>query len=258
MPQLEPSVSIHGVPKSDYDTNYTNVSGGNSGGNFFQKIGTSFKQYWYLWVIGVGAGIILLLVILNNLNNNNSVNQSNAGTTTDTGTNYYSPDQLWGSQLDSDYQQIAQQQNATNGILQQMLNLLNNPSSNPPNTGNTGNNNNGNNNNGNNNNNNGGDSGSGNNNGNSNSLIETIRQRFTVSYDNSYDQNNPQGIPVRSQTGYGNDVTGYIPFGSQVNVISTTPITGGNNIGRNATTGSNLWYQLSSGGYVSASDIASA
>jgi hypothetical protein len=81
----------------------------------------------------------------------------------------------------------------------------------------------------------------------------TIRARYSLAAVSTYDKNTPGGIPVRSTPG--GKQTGVDPFGSQVQ-ISGPAVTGASNL-PGTSAGSNLWYPISSGGYISAADIAS-
>lgn len=121
----EPTVSVHGVPQSQYNPA---VVGGPSPGSPVQGIGARFNQHPIIWSIGIGVAILIVYVIYKN---NQSANATGISSTTGTGTPS-SPDQMWGSQLEADNQQIMSFQNNTNGLLQQILTVLQNPSSSPP------------------------------------------------------------------------------------------------------------------------------
>lgn len=60
------------------------------------------------------------------------------------------------------------------------------------------------------------------------------------------------GIPVRSQPGDVSTFTKLLPFGSQVS-ISGAPVSGGSNFPGGG--GSDLWYPIAGGGYISQYDI---
>lgn len=123
----EPTVSVHGVPQSQYNPA---VSGGGSPASPAQGLGARFQQHPILWSVGIGVAILIIYVIYKN---NQNANATGVSSTTGTGSPS-SPDQMWGSQLDADYQQVISTQNTSNGLLQQILNQLQNPSNNPPST----------------------------------------------------------------------------------------------------------------------------
>lgn len=123
----EPTVSVHGVPQSQYESDQGKYGAGSGGGEPGFK--GWVKQHWP-WLAGLAVVTILILWWVNRSSGASAANNQNTGTGMGTGNS--SPDQLWGSQLDADYQQMTQQSTITNSLLQQLLNGMNNPSSNPP------------------------------------------------------------------------------------------------------------------------------
>ena len=85
------------------------------------------------WLIGLGAATLIVMIIY-------ARRQGSTSNATDTGsvasTTPTSPDQMFGAQLETDYQQMIANQNTTTGLLQaiqnQLSNLPSNTSSNPP------------------------------------------------------------------------------------------------------------------------------
>ncbi|SRR6266699_798477 len=79
------------------------------------------------WLIGLGIVTLIVTVIYLR-------RQSSTSTATDTGsvasTTPTSPDQMFGAQLETDYQQMIANQNTTTGLLQAIQNQLSNTSSN--------------------------------------------------------------------------------------------------------------------------------
>lgn len=121
--QREPTVSVHGVPKSEYEAGTAVPASGGGGG-----IVGSLKHHWMWWLIAAGI-LIVAYVIYVKYGNNQS---TNAAIDPNTGlpVGATSPDQLWGSQLDADMQQIMSFQNQLLG----QLNNQNPPTTTPPTT----------------------------------------------------------------------------------------------------------------------------
>lgn len=121
----EPQVTVRNIPQSDYNDKYVPPSSGGAVGGF--------RQHKALYLIGGIAGIFGLYLLWHWWSNqSNNASASLAGTGVGTGT---APDQLWGSQLDADYQQLTQSMDTNSGLLQQILNKMNNPSNSPGNGG---------------------------------------------------------------------------------------------------------------------------
>lgn len=126
MPDPTPQVTVRNIPQDSYNSNAASggmgaapIAGGGIKGHF--------QRNWPIYTIGLGALTILVIIYMNG--RNNSVN-NNLGSTS--GTMGNAPDQLWGSQLDADLQQLMTVQNQQIGLLQQMANGTTNPSNNPP------------------------------------------------------------------------------------------------------------------------------
>lgn len=118
----QPQVTVRGIPQNQYNDNVaatTQQPGDdpNQGGG----IEGHFKKHWVIYTLGIGlAGILVILWL------NHNSNSSTAGTDTygyGTGNSYPNgePSDLYGSQLDADYQQMINNSNITNSLLQQLL-----------------------------------------------------------------------------------------------------------------------------------------
>ncbi len=120
-----PQVTVRNIPQDSYNSNIASGTGGApiAGGG----IKGHLQRNWPMYTVGLGALTILVIIYMNG--RNNSLN-NNLGSTS--GTMGNAPDQLWGSQLDADLQQLMTVQNTQVGLLQQVLNGQTNPSNNPP------------------------------------------------------------------------------------------------------------------------------
>lgn len=133
----EPQVTVRNIPQSSYNQAVSPVTGqpaavpAQQGG----LIG-NIKQHWPVWTVGIAAATLFIMWLIYR-NNNSAAAQAAQSNQYGYGTGNSSPDQLWGSQLDADYQQLASIQNTNTGILQQILNTLQNPSTSPPSGGGT-------------------------------------------------------------------------------------------------------------------------
>lgn len=76
-------------------------------------------------------------------------------------------------------------------------------------------------------------------------------QNSALPWDKTY-----SGIPIRSAPGQTNSFTGLIPFGTQVQIVGPS-VTGASNRVVGAP-GSNIWWPVAGGGYVSGFDVPSA
>lgn len=120
-----PQVTVRNIPQDSYNANQASGMPGGAplaGGG----IKGHFQRNWPIYTVGLGALTILVIIYVNG--QNNSLN-NNLGSTS--GTMGNAPDQLWGSQLDADLQQLMTVQNQQIGLLQQMANGVTNPSNNP-------------------------------------------------------------------------------------------------------------------------------
>lgn len=165
----EPTVSVHGVPQSQYNATPSTYGSGGAGG--------WLKGHW-LWIVG-GLGAVFVVYYFF-LKNNNS-NAYNAAIDPNTGmpVGATSPDQLWGSQLDADMQQMMSFQNQMIGILQQQQGT---PTSGTGTTTTTG------------------------------SFADKVRA-FKSSWDS---KRNRKGVPIDTSPGSHNE--GTIPFGASLTV----------------------------------------
>lgn len=85
-------------------------------------------------------------------------------------------------------------------------------------------------------------------------VIEYIRAAFSQGSAASYDQTH-SGVPIRSSASAGNNVIGTLAYGTPIDITKAQQVTGTSNFGPGNTSGSNVWYKLPGGGYVSAYDI---
>lgn len=122
----EPTVSIHGVPKSQYesgqamptpDTSVPDTEPTGGGG-----IGDHFRRHWVAYSLGLAAAgvVVAYLAYRNNQNNSYAVTTGNSATG-QVGTPQ-TIDSSWGSQLDADYQQLTSVETTNTGLLQSILN----------------------------------------------------------------------------------------------------------------------------------------
>lgn len=85
---------------------------------------------------------------------------------------------------------------------------------------------------------------------------DIVRTRYGNPVVKSYDTSHPQGIPIRSApTATNNDITSYAGYGSKLQITGPA-VSGTSNLG--GTSGTNFWYPVAGGGYVSAFDVQSA
>jgi hypothetical protein len=78
-----------------------------------------------------------------------------------------------------------------------------------------------------------------------------VRSRFNSPLTAHYDTGQPRGVPLRSSPG--GAITGYAPYGSQVELKSGSETSGVSNLDK--TTGSTEWFVTSNGAYISAYDL---
>lgn len=225
----EPTVSVHGVPKSQYDASAPiggPPSGPMIGGG--SSIGQDIRAH-PIWAVSIGIGVvaILIMVYLYFANNNNSSSNQTASTidpltgipySQETGNTPYG---TTSSQLDADYQQMMSYQNEMIGLLQQIQ------------TGQTG---------------------SGGNNPppppTTNPEYGTVRSGTSKGFDASH-----SGVPIWSNITNRTGLEGYIPFNAG-NIDITGPAVAG---ALNAKGGSNLWYPVDingENGFISAFDLS--
>jgi hypothetical protein len=116
----QPQVTVRGIPQNQYNSNVAASTqdpaeaGPDEGG-----IKGHLKKNWPIYTVVLAIVTIIVMVWLNNRN------QSSSTTGYDTsgyGTGNSSSSDLYGSQLDSDYQQMINENNITNALLQQLLN----------------------------------------------------------------------------------------------------------------------------------------
>jgi hypothetical protein len=110
----EPKVSVSGIPQSQYNQS-SGVSPPGQGGG----IAGNIKQHWPVYTVVLAIITIIVIIWVNN-NNNSAANTALTGTGSATSGTY--PDQVYGSQLDADYQQMMSLQNQTNSLLQNLVN----------------------------------------------------------------------------------------------------------------------------------------
>lgn len=209
----EPTVSVHGVPQSQYNAAPQTYGNGGAGG--------FFKQHWP-WLVG-GAlvlGVAYYIYVKNSGQSYNAAIDPNTGMPVGA----TSPDQLWGSQLDADMQQMMSFQNQLIGILQQQQQQGSgsgsgsNPPPNPPPP----------------------------------KLGLPDRVRNTIKTWDSKRKNGSRGVPLDSSAGSG--LEAYIPYGANLTV------TGPAVHGPKTTHGKGLYYPVSYGGmtgFVNSIDLTS-
>ncbi len=85
---------------------------------------------------------------------------------------------------------------------------------------------------------------------------DIVRTRYGNPAVKSYDTTHPQGIPIRSApAANANDTTGYRGYGTKIQVVGPA-VAGSSNLG--GSNGTNFWYPIAGGGYVSAFDLQSS
>ena len=142
----EPTVSVHGVPKSQYDagsfsqTQSSGIGTGTPPTGIMQDI----KQH-PVWAVTIAIGIIAILVMIYLWWQSQSGNNSNSSNLIDPTTgqpyalgNGNNPSAMYGSQLDADYQQMISNQNTMTGLLQSIQNSLSGGTSSSGGTGTVG------------------------------------------------------------------------------------------------------------------------
>ena len=85
---------------------------------------------------------------------------------------------------------------------------------------------------------------------------DIVRTRYGNPTVKSYDTNHPQGVPIRSQAAATTtDTIGYAAYGSKIQITGPA-VSGTSNLG--GTSGTNYWYPVAGGGFVSAFDVQSS
>jgi hypothetical protein len=122
----EPTVSIHGVPRSEFEQGQA-MQTADAGGDVAPDAGDGgiaghFKRHWVMYSLGLAAvGVVIAyLAYRNNQNNSYAVTTGNSSTG-QVGTPQ-TIDSSWGSQLDADYQQLTSVETTNTGLLQSILN----------------------------------------------------------------------------------------------------------------------------------------
>ena len=87
----------------------------------------------------------------------------------------------------------------------------------------------------------------------SNPVEATVRTAQSSGTTSQYDLKHT-GVPIRTAAGGSGSIKGYAPFGSGIEVVGA-PIVGTSNFPSNGQTGSDLWYPVAGGGYVSGYDL---
>jgi len=172
----EPKVSIHGIPQSKYESSGLAPDVGDAtppsgGGGIMDNI----RSHWPIWTVGLGIATIVVIIWVSRSQTASST--SGAASATGTGNTAANGSQLWGSQLESDYQQIMYGQNTQAGLLNS---ILNQPGATYASTGN-------------------------------------VRSSTLTGQTASYDIKNPKGIPIRSFMDASAPITGYASYGSALN-----------------------------------------
>lgn len=119
---MQPQVTVRNIPQESYNSNIAaGASQPQSGG-----IKGHLQRNWPLYALGLGLATIVVMIWKSGSSNTAS---NIAGSTA--GTMGLSSDQLYGSQLDADYQQLMSMQNQQLGLLNTISNTLTNPSTSP-------------------------------------------------------------------------------------------------------------------------------
>lgn len=116
----EPTVSVHGMPQSQYNAQQGGgAMGGGGGGGIIQH----FKDHWIMYSLGIGAAGLVIMFLIYRQNSAASTAATVTGnSTTGSTTPPASIDASWGSQLDADYQQLTSVETTNTGLLQSILN----------------------------------------------------------------------------------------------------------------------------------------
>jgi LysM repeat protein len=104
------TVSVHGIPKDQYDSGGAVPTTGGApaptggGGGIIGNI----KQHWPVWMVGLGLATIAVMVYISYSRNSSSSTSGSAGIDPTTGLPFSSEMQqgLYGSQIDANQQQI--------------------------------------------------------------------------------------------------------------------------------------------------------
>jgi hypothetical protein len=134
----EPTVSIHGVPRSEFNAQQSQQAQPSTGptgqpmvsttGQAQGGIANHFKQHWVIYTLIIGAASLVLMYLIYRSQNAASNAATNTGNNANGSTGYPpTADNLWGAQLDSDYQQLASMQNTNTGLLQSILTAITAP-----------------------------------------------------------------------------------------------------------------------------------
>jgi hypothetical protein len=127
----EPTVSVHGVPQSEYNAQPEQYGGDAGGAPQEGGIIGHLKQHWVIYTILIGvAGLVIMYMIYRQNNAASTAAVDTGNSTTGTTTSPSTIDSSWGSQLDADYQQLTSVETTNTGLLQSILNGItgaNNP-----------------------------------------------------------------------------------------------------------------------------------
>ena len=93
----------------------------------------------------------------------------------------------------------------------------------------------------------------------STSQDDIVRTRYGNPVVAAYDRATPQGVPIRSAPAGGNDITGYAGYGSKVQITGPAVRGTTSNLPANmADKGTQFWYPVAGGGYISGFDVQSS
>jgi hypothetical protein len=119
--QSEPTVSLHGVPQSEYNEQFA-AGGGEAAPQEGGIIG-HLKQHWVIYTIGIGAaGLVIMFLMYRNQNSAANAAVSAGNSASGQVPNPATIDSSWGSQLDADYQQLTSVMTQQTGLLTSILN----------------------------------------------------------------------------------------------------------------------------------------
>lgn len=131
-PTIRPAPLQQGdAQQGDAQTVTANVHPG-----IFEKLSEHFGKHGQMWLVGLGIATLVVLIMYGK-HRQSAAQQAAANTAIDptTGQPYNvqstTPDQAWGAQLDTDYQQMISNLNAQQGTLQQILTAIQNPTTTP-------------------------------------------------------------------------------------------------------------------------------
>jgi hypothetical protein len=116
----QPQVTVRNIPQEDYNQNP--ASGAMGGEPTEPGIKGHLKKYGMIYLIAIGVITVIVIIMFRQNGGAGAAGSTSGSDPYGYGTGNSSPSDLYGSQLDSDYQQMINQENQTNALLQQLLN----------------------------------------------------------------------------------------------------------------------------------------